>query len=203
MLVSRFASGLSVLFIGCASVFGQGFDLPANLPPGAVEAVMGKAMSGQPPLIAIAAQKPVQTELKIEASQKQRIDAIVTRLKGVAMANLAAGADKAKLLAEFAAETTATNKELESILSADQMVRLKQVALQLQGPQAILAPEFAEELELTSEQIEKIKRMPRRDDKALAAILDKDQRKVWHEKIGKPFKGKMPTLPAGIPIPQN
>jgi hypothetical protein len=202
MLVSRFMSGVCVLFMGCGSVFGQGFGLPQGLPPGAEE-LAGKAISGQMPLILIVVQKPVQAELKIERSQKQRIDAIQANLKGAAMAHMAAGADQAAMLTEFQTQTKATNKELEGILSAEQMVRLKQIALQMQGPQAVLAPEFAAELDLTAEQIEKIKGMTRRDDKALDAILEKDQRAKWHEKIGKPFKGKVPTPPAGKPKPQE
>lgn len=119
------------------------------------------------------------------------------------MALMASGADPAKLLAEFEAKKKVTNKELDGILSAEQMVRLKQIAIQVQGPQAILSPEWAGELKLTEEQTAKIKQMPERDDKALAAILSKDQRATWHKKIGRPFKGKVTMSPTELLMPQG
>lgn len=197
MCVFRAVGSVCLTCVACGLVFGQvPAGLPQGLPAGAQEAA-GKALSGQLPLIVLAVDKKVQAELKIEKSQKQRIDAIQAHLKGVAVAHMAAGANEAAMLAEFEAQAKSTNKELEGILSAEQMVRLKQIALQMQGPQAVLAPEYAEELDLTAEQISQIKAMTRRDDKALAAILDKDQRAKWHEKIGKPFKGKVPMPPMG------
>lgn len=188
--------------LGCATVFGQGQGLPPGMPAGA-EALVNKALSGPLPLVLLLSQKSVQTELKLDKGQKQRIDAVQMKAKSAAMLHLAAGADQAKLAGELDAQTKATNEEIEAILSKEQMARLKQVGLQLQGPQAILAPEFAEEMDLSAEQIAGIKNLKPGEDRALAAILDKDQRAKWREKIGKPFKGKLPMPPAGMALPQN
>jgi len=94
-------------------------------------------------------------------------------------------------------------KELAEILSEKQLARLKQIALQLEGPRAILAPERAEELQLTEEQQEKIRRLTPKNGKSLLAILDAEQQAKWREMTGRPFRGKLAMPGPGMPMPRN
>ncbi len=94
-------------------------------------------------------------------------------------------------------------KELAEILSAEQMTRLKQIAMQLQGLQAVLAPETAEKLQLTKEQVSKIQGLTRKQDKKLNTILTDDQRAKWQGMTGRPFHGKITAPPPGAPMARN
>jgi hypothetical protein len=97
-------------------------------------------------------------------------------------------------------------KQLAEILSDKQMIRLKQIALQVQGPQAILAPETAEKLRLTMDQASKIKRLAGKEGSKLStilAVLTDAQRAKWQEMTGRPFHGKIVGPPPGMPMPRN
>jgi hypothetical protein len=100
-------------------------------------------------------------------------------------------------------QMTEAERKLAEILSEKQLARLKQLALQLQGPRALLASDAAKKLELTEEQCEKIRRLSRKNEKSLKTILTDQQWKQWHEMIGQPFKGKIALGPPGGPPPRN
>jgi hypothetical protein len=96
-------------------------------------------------------------------------------------------------------------KELAGILDDRQMTRLKQIALQLEGPHAVLAPAVADKLQLTEEQVRKIRALTRKQHKKLDSILTDEQRAQWQEMVGRPFHGKLAPPPGmpGMPPPQN
>ena len=104
-----------------------------------------------------------------------------------------------------AAQKDAEN-ELAKILSEKQMARLKQIAKQVQGPQALLAPETSKKLELTKDQIGKIKDLTRKDEKKLRRHFDQGATGKWKEMIGPAFHGmrmKSPAGMAGMAMPQG
>jgi hypothetical protein len=94
-------------------------------------------------------------------------------------------------------------KELSKILTENQLARLKQIAVQLEGPRALLSAERIKKLELTEEQVKKIKRLTRKDEKSLNAILTEEQQAKWQELIGKPFRGKIAFPSPRMPQPRN
>jgi hypothetical protein len=169
---------------------------------------------GPPPLILLATQKSVQTDLKLDWSQKQRVQALDAKLRA-SMPDRMPPPDSSDRAARpkppDSSDPTARpkppgqemEKELAEILSEKQLTRLKQIALQVQGPQAILAPERAKDLELTEKQQEKIRRLTRKDGKALLAVLNAEQQATWQEMTGRPFRGKISFPSPGMPMPRN
>jgi hypothetical protein len=94
-------------------------------------------------------------------------------------------------------------KELAQIVSEKQLARLRQIALQLEGPRALLAPERAKELELSEEQLAKIRQLTRKNERSVSAILNAEQRAKWQEMTGRPFRGKIAIPSPGMPMPPN
>ncbi|HMC63956.1 MAG TPA: protein kinase [Gemmataceae bacterium] len=117
-----------------------------------------------------------------------------------------------------------------AILSPEELHRLRQIALQCQGPMAFRDPQVARELKLTAEQRSRIRAIEaemffgmaerslggRDSDEARKAreerlqtargriqkeVLDEDQRERWDEMTGKPFTGPMPVFFPGRPGP--
>jgi len=56
---------------------------------------------------------------------------------------------------------------------------------------------------LTGEQLEKIKRLTRKDEKSVNAILNEEQRAKWQEMTGRPFRGKIAFPSRDMPTPRN
>ncbi len=113
------------------------------------------------------------------------------------------------------------DKQLATILNADQMKRYGQLRLQRQGMTALAEKEVADELTLTADQRTKVQEimqqqavemrslfqgggggdreanrakmeeMRKATDTKLAALLTDDQKKKWQEMVGAPF-----TFPA-------
>jgi hypothetical protein len=94
-------------------------------------------------------------------------------------------------------------KELVEILSTKQLVRLRQIALQFEGPRALLAPERIKELELTEKQQERIRRLTRNDARSVSGVLNAEQQAKWREMTGRPFRGKIAFPPPTMPMPRN
>jgi Spy/CpxP family protein refolding chaperone len=178
---------------------------------------------GPPPLIMLATQKMVQTELKLDRTQKQRIQALDAELRASMPDRMPPPCDSSdrpspdknspdknspdKNSPDKASRPKPPDekmeKELAEILSEKQLTRLKQIALQLEGPRALLASERVKELNLTEKQQEKIGRLSRKDSKSLHAILDEEQRAKWQEMVGRPFRGKIAFAPPQMPMPRN
>jgi hypothetical protein len=126
---------------------------------------------------------------------------------------------------ELADRARANEAEVTAILTPDQFQRLKQIALQLQGPFALREPDIAATLKLTAEQKTRIRaieadtffgpperprggpgRDPRKahEQKLSAAreriqkVLTEEQVKRWREMTGESFTGPAPfCLPHG------
>lgn len=112
---------------------------------------------------------------------------------------------------------------LAGILSTTQLKRLPQIALQWQGPRALLDPDVVAALKLTTEQRSRLRAIefeamahhfsngPRRgppdanDDRVKSAmkdmlvVLNPDQRAQWQSMIGSPYEGPMPLHRPGPP----
>jgi len=175
----------------------------------------------------LATQKSVQSDLKLDQTQKQRIQTLDAKLRRAMFEHgppprdsFAGGArpeppndpaggarpeppDHSAGGARPEPPGKGMEKELVAILSEKQLARLKQIALQFEGPRALLAPERTKELELTEKQREKIARMTRKDQKSVMAVLNEEQRAKWQEMIGRPFRGKIALPSPRMPQPWN
>jgi hypothetical protein len=171
-------------------------------------------------LASLMTQKSVQDELKLSEEQVKKVTeyAQSRRNSGRGARNLSQE-ERQKRLAEAA---QANEKALADILTADQLKRAKQINLQVRGAQVFSDPEVMTALKLTDDQKEKIKtiqddarqessRLSRRGagnqdelrtrreafnketlDK-LMSLLTPQQKAVWKDMTGDPFKGEITT----------
>jgi Spy/CpxP family protein refolding chaperone len=166
----------------------------------------------------------VQTELKITDDQKGKIETVLdeyseqARQQFSGLRDLSEEERRAKfeeLQASFQARTEELNKQLATILDEGQTQRLQEITIQMRGAAAVLDPEVAGKLALTSEQKQKIEDLleaqrdtqremfeedvPREErrakldelenetDKAVSEVLTEQQRTQLNELEGAPF----------------
>jgi Spy/CpxP family protein refolding chaperone len=171
----------------------------------------GAGMMGGPMMLLN--QPSVQQELKITDEQKLQIQEAAAKLR--ASAGSLQGLDPSELQQKRQEMARESERTASKILHRDQMKRLKEIALQVQGARAFSNPDLAKALDLTDEQKEKIKateggRGPRpepgsdpqaaqkRMEEMHKANLDKvmniltpDQKAKYKEMTGEPFTGKI------------
>jgi hypothetical protein len=123
------------------------------------------------------------------------------------------------------AQARTNETDLNTILTADQQTRLRQIGLQSEGSSAFRDPEVAAKLELTPEQRERIRvieddaafgwmrsmgRAPvqgeagseakeRKTNERLLAVLTGAQLQKWRTMTGEPVRGTL--APFGAPVP--
>jgi hypothetical protein len=170
----------------------------------------------------------VRKELKITPSQRTKIGELSRSLHEKHRPELERlkneGANgRAKMLALMANISEESAKEMETVLSPEQMKRLRQIGVQALGLEAFFDPGLERELGLTPEQkeklatiasdmhnelrnlinshqgdfeagVKKVRQIRKQSvDKALTVLSD-DQRKAWEQIAGAPFDLKfMPT----------
>jgi hypothetical protein len=170
-------------------------------------------------------QPSVQKELKITDEQKQKIHDAVAKLRESTPAPTNADpSERQQRMQEMAREGERTAAK---ILDRDQMKRLKEITLQVQGPRAFNNPDVAKALDLTDEQKEKINAavgqgagargqrpqvQPGSDPQAVQKrmeeirkanlekvmnILTPEQKTKWKDMTGEPFTGKIEFAPRG------
>jgi serine/threonine protein kinase len=113
------------------------------------------------------------------------------------------------------AQARATEADLVTILSPDQMTRLKQISLQRQGLSAFHEPDVVSELKLTADQRDRIRTIefnsmvrppgspPRQPQQTYRSamrsvnttVLAPDQRARWQKMVGEPFQDSRPAPP--------
>jgi hypothetical protein len=168
-------------------------------------------------------QPGVQKELKLTDKQvdqvKKAAQAVTEKHKDeLAQAKMLQGAEKFKKeseLSKLIAEES--NTALATVLSADQVTRLKQIRMQQRGIYAFGEADVSTALKLTPEQSKKIRAVDKEyqlalieigklataEEKANAAntaikdaltkaldILDENQKKTWNALTGPPYRGK-------------
>jgi serine/threonine protein kinase len=113
-------------------------------------------------------------------------------------------------LRKFQAVAQARESALTSVLSPDQLVRLKQVSLQFRGPRVFAEPSVAQALGLTTEQETAIAALtaqmrgpsPTSNKKTveeIVSLLTPAQQAAWRNMVGKPFTGQVLFPPANGP----
>jgi hypothetical protein len=164
----------------------------------------------------------VKDDLQLSKDQRNRVSEVVKEIGGPPdpggdFRHPRPGAiQKSKLAVD---EIKAHETAIQQILSADQLKRLRQIALQVRGSMAFHEPEVVSALELTSEQKDEIRLIegesrpggrggprpgppphpggpPRRDRESqrlsverILALLTDEQTEKWKALIGAPFKG--------------
>ena len=263
MTCSREILVVSILLSCSAAAFGQMPPGPPGMrPPAGGGPDFNRAPPDSLPLAMLAMQKSVQGELKLDKTQKQRLQELDAKLRKAMAQHMRppggrdmaggpkppdggnmgggsppndaergdrppppdhrgmgngpppdganagnrpppGGADRAAGPKPPGKDMEKAEKRLADILSGKQLARLKQIALQLEGPRALLAPERVKELDLTEKQQEKIRRLAGSAAKSATAVLTREQQAKWREAIGRPFRGTIAFPPPGGPMPRN
>ena len=169
---------------------------PGMYQPGSGEPSFSHDPPGPLPLILFATQKSVQAELKLDKTQKQRIQALDAKLRGAMIEHMPPMPNSSNTATRPEPPGMGMEKELAEILSEKQFARLRQIALQFEGPRPTDS-RTSQGLELTEEQLERLRRLPPKDEKSVKAILNAEQQAKWQEMIGRPFRGKIafPRMP--------
>jgi hypothetical protein len=119
----------------------------------------------------------VKTDLKLTDDQQTKVqdlsDKVMTKMRDLFQTD---GRDFEKIQADSKPIMEDANKELNTILTADQQTRLKQIAVQLAGNSAAASmPEVQTELKLTDDQKSKIAAIQKTAADANAAVRAKMQ----------------------------
>lgn len=163
----------------------------------------------------------VLDDLNLSEDERQRLAVLVERL----------GNEGQELFREFQHLTPAARRDrfltlarnseraVSSVLNPDQIRRLRQIMIQLQGAGALRDPEIANALKLTAEQRQAVRAIEfdshfehgdregpgtKHEPNLVAldrmlAVLTPEQKTRWNELIGSPFTGPRPRFPPPPP----
>ena len=152
-------------------------------------------------LVQLAQQKSVQADLGLSRDQKQDLDSLERRMHKQANQSLKTGpilttgpqgisGSRGLLPANDAMQKDARDA-LAAVLSDAQTTRLKQIALQQQGPAVLLRPSMVAKLQLTDAQVKTIGKLTPLDSNRLRQVLTGEQRALWEDMTGRPFRGRL------------
>ena len=187
----------------------------AQPPAGRPGGPFGGRLGGPMLMLGLLRNQQVQQELKLTDQQKQQLEQLGEqwREKMRGLRDLPPEERRQKVEGMRAE----VEKQLSQILNEQQMKRLKQIALQVEGYAALERPEIADQVGLTKEQRQKIRDILRqaaekrreafqqgRSDRQAAfqrmreirqwvdgeieKLLTAEQKKKWQELVGAPFK---------------
>jgi hypothetical protein len=152
-------------------------------PPPSMAILPGAARYGTDPLHLLQTKK-VQEELKIDADQQAKLAKLSEKYDRETAAKLGdmkmdgLTADEKEKKQQKIRETTdalveASRKEVSKILNADQLNRLKQILLQVNGAEALQDKEVAKEIGLNHEQASKLNSLQTQTMEKLRGGLEK------------------------------
>jgi hypothetical protein len=121
----------------------------------------GFGMSPEAMRLGLLSVPKVQEDLKLDADQKSKIQAVAEQMQSdrqSAFAGLqdATEEERQKKFAEFQEKSKARGEEVAKLLAKEQLERLDQIGLQALGVRAFADEKVAKSLELTDEQKEKL-----------------------------------------------
>jgi Spy/CpxP family protein refolding chaperone len=187
----------------------------AQPPAGRPGGPFGGRLGGPMLMVGLLRSPQVQQELKLTDQQRQRLEQLGEQWR-----------EKMRGLRDLPPEErrqkgegmrAEVEKQLATILNEQQMKRLKQIALQVEGYAALERPEIADQVGLTKEQRQKIRDILRQAgekrreafqqgqgdrqaafqrmreirqwvDGEIEKLLTAEQKKKWQELVGAPFK---------------
>jgi Spy/CpxP family protein refolding chaperone len=187
----------------------------AQPPAGRPGGPFGGRLGGPMLMVGLLRSPQVQQELKLTDQQKQQLEQLGEqwREKMRGLRDLPPEERRQKVQGMRAE----LEKQLSQILNEQQMKRLKQIALQVEGYAALERPEIADQVGLTKEQRQKIRDILRQADEKrreafqqgqgdrqaafqrmreirqwvdgeIEKLLTAEQKKKWQELVGAPFK---------------
>jgi hypothetical protein len=177
--------------------------------------------------LALLGEKSVQVDLALEQSARKHIDSMVEKFSAEWQELLrdAPALTPAQRRDRFLESARTNKRDVQSILDKNQIKRLQQIRLQLQGFMAFNEPEIIATLQLTESQRQALrqiegetfmfmkdrgniaKEVTRESRKKLLlsamekslAVLTPNQRSQWQSLLGSTFKGQVSDDLPGIP----
>jgi hypothetical protein len=118
----------------------------------------------------------VQGELALTTEQKGKLDTIRTEQREAMremFQNGGGGGDREAMMKEMQKFQEGQNKKFAAVLTADQIKRLKELAIQRAGFGAVNFPDVAKAVGLTDEQKAKIKELQGKQQEAMQGLMEK------------------------------
>ena len=191
MVVSAFAQG------GGGGGRGQGRGGQRNM-----------GMQGGP--TQLVNRKDVQTELKITAEQKTKLDAALEKVRADRRAAMQGGGGNFQDMSQEerqkmqAANAAADLKALESALTKEQITRLNELVIQRAGNGAILRAEVQKELGITDDQKKKIADLQTKQQEAMRSSMSgmqdmsREERQEAMQKMQETFRKNQEIMNAEL-----
>jgi hypothetical protein len=138
----------------------------------------GRGMGGQSPA-QMASRADVQRDLAMTDDQKSKVAALSDKMneeRRAMMQEMRGGGDQPDMTAFRAAMekfNAKSKEELAKILTADQMKRLDEIGVQIQGNRALLVPAVQKALGLSEETIKKANELQTKQNEANMSIFEK------------------------------
>lgn len=183
----------ALLALTCASFAQPGFGGGQGR-RGGMRMMGGMAM---PPSMLLQ-RDDVQADLKLTTDQKDKLAEIQEKSREEMRAQFQPGTrpDRETMMKNFQKMQEKVTKEVNTVLTADQQKRLKQIAIQLNGSNSLLQKDVQKDLGLTTEQIAKIDSLQKGLQDASKKLMEKvqSQELSWQEVMpkmeanGKTFK---------------
>lgn len=141
---------------------------------GGMFGMMGRG-GGSP--VMLLQREDVQGELKLTDEQKTKLSELQTKMMEKMREMFTGGGggrpDPDKMREVMTKASEEAQKEVDTVLNADQKKRLKELAVQRAGNSAVLNPETAKEVGITEEQKAKIKALEDMQQQANQALMEK------------------------------
>jgi uncharacterized protein YPO0396 len=126
----------------------------------------------------------VQADLQLTDDQKSKLDTLRSELRGAGGRRRGGGggngdaqpAGQRPTREAMAQRRAEQEKKVNEILTPDQQKRLKEIQVQLAGPQVLTVDEFQKELGLTTAQIAKVESLQRTYREAMTSVREKAQK---------------------------
>lgn len=115
----------------------------------------------------------VKTELKVTDDQSTKIAAIESDFRTKMRGAFQPGSDPATMRSNMEAMMKDEDAQVQQVLSADQWKRLKEIQVQLAGPEAITNPDTQKELGLSDDQVSQINDLQQKYQAAQMEIFQK------------------------------
>jgi Spy/CpxP family protein refolding chaperone len=168
---------VTVALVACVgSAVAQGFPGGGGGQRRGMMGQMGRGMGGPAQLVG---REDVQKELNLTSEQKTKLsdlqDKMRTKQRETMQSMMQGGGrpDPDQMRATFEKMNAETQKELDTILNDDQKKRLRELSIQRAGNGAVMMPDVAKELGLTSEQQDKLKSLQQKLQEANQSLMQK------------------------------
>ncbi len=169
---------VTVAVVACVgSTFAQGFGGGGGQGRGGMRMMQGGRGFGGPAMLL--QREDVQAELKLSDDQKSKLSSFrekqQSKMRETFQAAMQGGErpDPTKMQEIFAKMNEESNKELATILTADQSKRLRELSVQRAGSMAVIMPDVQKEIGISDAQKTRIQSLQKMQQEANQSLFEK------------------------------